>query len=174
MARFLAAESPDSGDWLLALPVTSCSLWLADEVVTLRLGCNVCVVQMCRCGAIADAEGMHGVVCKQAPCRLPKHQAINNVTNRAISSASIPITKEHTGLTRLDSKRPDGLTLILRQGGKSLTRDVTVVSTLADSYLHSTSYSTSSAAEAASDKKVLMYSALPPDYNRLQLRHISC
>ena len=33
-------------------------------------------------------------------------------------------------LSRLDAKRPDGLTLIPRQGGKSLTLDVTVVSTL--------------------------------------------
>jgi len=34
----------------------------------------------------------------------------------------------------LDCKRPDGLTLIPRQGGKPLTWDVTVVSTLAASY----------------------------------------
>ena len=32
-ARFLAAAAPYSGDWLLALPVTSCGLRLTDEAV---------------------------------------------------------------------------------------------------------------------------------------------
>jgi len=46
-ARFLAAASPHSGDWLLALPITACGLQLSDEAVrvavALRLGCSVCV-----------------------------------------------------------------------------------------------------------------------------------
>ena len=41
-ARFLAAAAPHSGDWLLALPVTSCGLRLTEEAVrvavALRLG----------------------------------------------------------------------------------------------------------------------------------------
>ena len=45
-----------------------------------------------------------------------------------------------------------------------LTWDVTVVSTLADSYLHSTSDSASSAAETASNRKETKYSPLPPDF----------
>jgi len=61
-------------------------------------------------------------------------------------------------------KRPDGLTLIPWQGGKPLTWDVTVVSTLADSYLHSTSHSAGSAAETASNRKETKYSSLPPDF----------
>jgi len=61
--------------------------------------------------------------------------------------------KEPVGLTRLDGKRPDGLTLIPWQGGKFLTWDVTMVSTLADSYLHSTSHSAGSAAETATVRK---------------------
>jgi len=44
------------------------------------------------------------------------------------------------------AKRPGGLTLISWQDGKSLTRDVTVASTLADSYLHVTSHSAGGAA----------------------------
>jgi len=58
-ARFLAAAAPHSGDWLLALPVTSCGLRLTDEAVrvavALRLGCSVCVTHTCRCGALVDA-----------------------------------------------------------------------------------------------------------------------
>ena len=55
-------------------------------------------------------------------------------------------------------------TLIPWQGGKPLTWDVTVVSTLADSYLHSTSHSAGRAAETASVRKKSKYSTLPSDY----------
>ena len=72
--------------------------------------------------------------------------------------------KEPVGLTRLNGKRPDGLTLIPWQDFKSLTWDVTVVSTLADSYLHVTSHSAGGAAEIASVRKKSKYSALPSDY----------
>jgi len=51
-----------------------------------------------------------------------------------LSSASIPATNKPSGLVRQDGKQPDGLTLIPWQGGKSLAWDVTVVSTLAQSY----------------------------------------
>ena len=150
-------NAPHSGDWLLALPVSSCGLRLSDEAVrvavALRLGCTVCVPHTCRCEALVDVQGTHGLVCKQAPGKIARHQAINDAVARAISAAGVPITKEPVGLTRLDGKRPDGLTLIPWQGGKSLTWYVTVVSTLADSYLHSTSRSAGSAAEAASVRK---------------------
>jgi len=39
-----------------------------------------------------------------------------------------------------------------------------IVSTLADSYLHSTSHSAGSSAETASVRKESKYSSLPPDY----------
>jgi len=68
------------------------------------------------------------------------------------------------GLVRIDGKRPDGLRLIPWQGGKPLTWDVTVVSTLADSYFHSTSHSAGSAAETTSIRKESKYSSLPPEY----------
>ena len=42
--------------------------------------------------------------------------------------------------------------------------DVTVVSTLANSYLHSTSHSAGSAAETASIRKESKYSPLSPEY----------
>ena len=94
----------------------------------------------CRCCEL-DSQGLHGLVCKQAPSRIARHQAINDVVARVISTSGTPVMKEHVRLTRLDGKRPDGLTLIPWQDGKSLTRDVTVLSTLADSYLHVTSHS---------------------------------
>ena len=72
--------------------------------------------------------------------------------------------KEPVGLTRLDGKRPDGLTLIPWQDGKSLTWDVTVVSTLADSHLHVTSHSAGGAAKTASVRKESNYSTLPSNF----------
>ena len=50
------------------------------------------------------------------------------------------------------------------QGSKSLTWDMTVVSTLADSYLHASSHSAVGAAEIASVRKESKYSLLPSDY----------
>ena len=90
--------------------------------------------------------------------------AYNNNNNRAITAAGVPVTKEPVGFARLDGKRPDGLTLIPWQGGKPLTWDVMVVSTLADSYLHSTSHSAGSTAETTSVRKETKYSSLPPDF----------
>ena len=103
-------------------------------------------------------------MCRQAPSRIARHQAINDVIVRAITAAGVLVSKEPVGLARCDGKRPDGLTLIPWQGGKPLTWDVTVVSTLADSYLHSTSHSAGSAAETASIRKESKYSSLPPEY----------
>ena len=56
---------------------------------------------------------------------------MNDIIFRSLFSAGIPASKEPTGLTRLDGKRPDGLTLVPWQGGKPVTWDITVVSTLA-------------------------------------------
>jgi len=95
---------------------------------------------------------------------IARHQATNDVIARAITAGGVPVTKEPVDLARRDGKRPDGLTLILWQGGKPLTWDVTMVSTIADSYLHSTSHSAASAAEKASVRQEYKYSSLPPDY----------
>jgi len=44
-AQFLASTAPHSGNWYLALPITSCGLSLDDETirvaVALRLGLNL-------------------------------------------------------------------------------------------------------------------------------------
>jgi len=115
-ARFLAVAAPHSRDWLLAVPVTSCGLRSTDEAVcvavALRLGCSVSDAHTCRCGALVDAQGIHGLVCKQAPSKIATHQAVNDVIDRAITTAGVPVIKEPVGLARLDGKQPDGLTLI--------------------------------------------------------------
>jgi len=82
-----------------------------------------------------------------APSRITRHHALN-IISRAFASAKIPVTNEPSGLFRSDGKRPDGLTLIPWQRGLSLTWDVTVGTTLADSYI---SASASSAGERSWD-----------------------
>jgi len=40
-ARYLASVAPHSGDWLLALPITSCGLRLDDEAVRVAIGARL-------------------------------------------------------------------------------------------------------------------------------------
>jgi len=75
------------------------------------------------------------MVCKKAPGRIARHQVLSDIIWRSLGFAGIPAIKEPSGLVGQDGKRSDGLTLIPWQGGKSLAWDVTVVSTLAQSYV---------------------------------------
>ena len=74
--------------------------------------------------------------------------------------ADVPSTKEPAGLLRGDGKRPDGLTLMPWQSGRSLTWDVTVVDTLANSYTPITSVSSCEAVEAAATRKRAKYAEI--------------
>jgi hypothetical protein len=61
-ARLLAASATHSGDWLNALPLVSCGLHLSDDAIRvavgLRLGCVICEVHSCGCGATVDSLGL--------------------------------------------------------------------------------------------------------------------
>ena len=72
---------------------------------------------------------------------------------------------EPTGLSRSDGKRPDGLTLVPWSAGKSIIWDVTVVDTLAASYITTTSKTAGGAAEIAVNRKEEKYAALSINYN---------
>ena len=126
-ASFLAASTQHSGDWLFAMPISSCGLRLGDEAVTvavgLRLGLDLGEPYQCQCGSLVDAWGLHSFVCKRAPGRLARHHALNDLIARSFASAGVPVTKEPSGLLRTDGKQPDGLTLVRWQNG----RDVTVI-----------------------------------------------
>jgi len=56
-----------------------------------------------------DARGLHAFVCKFARGKCARHQAINDVISRAFASAQVPATKDPTGLSRSDGRRPDGM-----------------------------------------------------------------
>ena len=118
------ARSRHSGDWLMALPITSCGLKLDDEAVRVavgtRLALKLCIPHQCRCGSEVDSFGRHSLVCKRAPGRTVRHHHLNDVIARSVASAGVPVSKKPSGLSRSDGKRPDGLTLIPWRAGRSL------------------------------------------------------
>jgi len=119
--------------------IIACGLRLSDEAVRvavgLRLGLDLCVPHTCCCGAQVDAQGLHAFVCKKALGRTVRHYMLNDIVWRDLTSSGFPASREPVGPVRQDGKRPGGLTSIPWQGGKPLTWDVTVVSTLATSYV---------------------------------------
>jgi len=167
-ASFLAATTQHSGDWLFALPIASCGLKLDDEAVRvavgLRLGLDLCEPHQCHCGSVVDARGLHSFVCKRAPGRAARHHALNDLVARSFAAAGVPVTKEPAGLSRTDGKRPDGLTLVPWQSGKPLCWDVTVICTLADSYVNGAAREAGAAAEVAASRKEEKYADLDSRY----------
>ena len=71
-----------------------------------------CVPQTCGCDALVDAHGSHASICKRAPGRIDRHQALSDVVARAFVSSGVPVTKEPVGLPKQDGKRSHSLTLI--------------------------------------------------------------
>ena len=158
-----------SSDWLHALPISSCGLFLEDEsvriaAVGLRFGAKLCKPHACPCGATADALGLHSLSCRRSAGRLSRHHNINEIIWRALTKAGVPSTKEPYGLSRTDGKRPDGLTLIPWSSGKCAVWDVTVIDTFANSYINVTSATAGGAAEIAAARKLDKYRDLANGY----------
>ena len=126
-----------SGDWLHAVPISSCGLRLSNEAVRvavgLRLGAELCQPYRCICGASVDTRGSHALSCRHNPGRSQRHHWMNDMIWRALSKAGFPSIKEPQGLVRTDGKRPDGLTLVPWGDGRCATWDVTVTDTVAAS-----------------------------------------
>src|SRR5688572_11580450 len=167
-ARLRAVTSPHAGDWLLALPISACGLRLSDEAVRiatgLRLGVNLCAPHECPCGAMVQEDGSHGMSCRLGPGRTARHASLNDIIWRGLTKAGFPATKEPAGLARSDGRRPDGVTLIPWEGGKSLAWDATVIDTLAESYRTRSAEVAGAAAEIAADRKTSKYTAILPSY----------
>jgi len=80
---------------------------------------------------------------------------LNYVIARSFASAGIPVAKDPTGIYRDSVKRPDGVTLVPWQSGRALTWDVTVATTLADSYVPASSVTAAEAASSREEVKIL-------------------
>jgi len=85
--------------------------------------------------------------------------------NDVIWRALIKATKQPVGLTHIDGRRPDGVTLDPWSNGPCLTWDVTVPDTLAVSHLDRTSISSGAAAEQGAVNKTTKYSDVLHDYH---------
>ena len=167
-ARLLAVSAPRSRDWLNALPIASCGLFLEDEAIRVavgfRLGAKTCEPHLCPCGARVDALGLHALSCRRCSGRTSRHHNLNDIIWRALSRAGVPSVKEPVGLSRSDGKRPDGMTLVPWSSGKCAVWDVTVIDTMANSYLNTTSTTAGGAADIAAARKAEKYQELARGY----------
>ena len=80
-ARLLAVASEHSSDWLNARPVSALGLKLDNSTIKiacgLRLGTALCQPHKCKSGADVDKFGRHGLSCKSAEGRHPRHTHSN-------------------------------------------------------------------------------------------------
>ena len=85
------------------------------------------------------------------PSRSARHHTLNDLVAHSFALAGVP--KQPVGLLRSDGNRPDGITLIPWQSGKSLCWDVTVTCPLAESYVDRAVCGAGVAAEMAATSK---------------------
>ena len=168
-ARLKAVASPHSSDWLNAVPVPSLGLKLDDKSIRvacgLRLGCPLCHIHNCTCGKRVDPNGYHGLSCRMSYGRHSRHDHVNRLIKEALGSAEITSRLEPTGTSKLDKKRPDGISYYPYKNGRCLAWDYTCPDTLAISHVKkSTSKEAGKAASLAEDKKLKKYRHLNNDY----------
>jgi len=89
---------------------------------------------------------------------------VKDLIARSFASARVPVTKEPSGLFRTDGKRPDDLTLVPWQSGKSVCWDVTVICPLAESYVNGAAIEAGAAAEVAASRKEAKYADIDSRY----------
>jgi hypothetical protein len=168
LARLIAAAAPHSGDFLHAVPCSSVGTRLDDTslriAVSLRLGAIICAPHTCVCGQSVDSSGTHGLACRKSAGRLMRHNAINDLIKRALTSANVPALLEPKSLCRDDGKRPDGLSVLPWANGRCLVWDFTCPDTLAVSHLNRAVLSPSAVANDAEHRKTMKYRSLASLY----------
>ena len=168
LARLKACMSPHSGDWINALPISSCDLRLDDDsvrvAVSLRLGLDLCTPHICPCGEEVESNGWHGLSCKRSQGRSVRHYQLNDLIFRSLIRAGVMAVKEPLGLSKVSCIRPDGATLTSWKSGKKLAWDVTVRDTLCKSYVPLTAVCAGAAAEVADNSKQEKYDLLSNEY----------
>ncbi|KAH0810802.1 hypothetical protein GEV33_011989 [Tenebrio molitor] len=162
--RFYSRIERESGSWLHAIPSPNIGTLLDNTsfqvCIGLRLGCDLCTPHICKCNAKVDEIGTHSLSCFKSSGRFSRHTEINSIINRSLTSIHVNSTLEPNGLSRDDGKRPDGMTLVPWIKDQPLVWDVTVVDTLADSYVLKSSEVSGFAAEMACKRKHSKYSSI--------------
>jgi hypothetical protein len=131
----LSVVSENASDWLYAMPIPSLGLHLDPIQVYiacgLRLGATLCHPHEYNCGKMVEPNGRHGLKCKQATGRKPRHEEVNKLIKHGLDQAKFPSMLEPIGLSRKgDRRRPDGLTYPNWKNGKCLIWDFTCADTL--------------------------------------------
>ena len=116
------------------------------------------------CGYKMDSFGGHGLSCNKSIGRYPRHEEINSIFSKALSTAGISAIVKPPGISRKDGKWTDGLTLFPWKQGKSLIWDATCVDTLAKSYLNFSATTAGTAADRAEALKIRKYALLCDRY----------
>jgi hypothetical protein len=86
--------------------------------VALRLGAPACEPHTCVCGQAVDAYGTHGLSGRLSAGRQYRLKTVNDMIQRALSSAGVPSRLEPPHLYGDDGKQPDGLTTVPQQYGR--------------------------------------------------------
>src|ERR1043165_7004768 len=98
LLKLLTVQSPHSGDWLHALPITTAGLRMSGEVLRIasgiRLGTALCEKHTCKCGSTVESNSHHGFSCKKRSRRQHRHGMLNDVIWRAFTRAKIPPSKK--------------------------------------------------------------------------------
>lgn len=160
-ARYNASIVKESNAWLTVLPSRHIGTLLDNNTfrisVALRLGCELCIPHLCKCGSQVNSNGIHGLSCRKSAGRIPCHSEVNNILHRALQTANIPSKLEPPIFRDDGRKRADGVTLIQWSRGQMLVWDATIRDTLAPSYIHSSSIRAGNVARRAVTDKCLKY-----------------
>ena len=124
----------------------------------------MCAPHTCVCGQQVDSFGNHGLVCRKSAGRHLRHNAVNDLIKRALTSANVPSMLEPRSLSRDDGKRPDGVTVLPWANGRCMVWDFTCPDTLATSYLNRAVISAGTVATDAESRKSAQYRSLAAFY----------
>ena len=128
----------------------------------LQLGTPLCRPHSCiHRGEEVDNFATHGLSCRWSEGRQHRHAEMNDIMERALTSAKVLSHLEPSGLHRADGKHPHGITVV-PWNGKLLIWDVTCQDTFAPSYsAHATR---EAGAVRSSERKVAKYVNLTPEH----------
>ena len=89
-----------------------------------------------------------------------RYSALNNIIHRALTTAGIPSRLEPAGVSRVDGKRRDGITVVPWKQRKLLVLDATCSDTFASFYVDDAARGVGNVATAAEARKKAKYSHL--------------
>jgi hypothetical protein len=116
------------------------------------------------CGKTVTESGTHGLSCQGRNLRYIRHDTVNEIISRTLTSIHVSNKVEPRGTLTRDNSRPDGITMIPWSGGRCLTWDFTCPDTLATSHISVTCQDAGAAADRAEERKRNKYAALTQHY----------